>query len=185
VIFTPLPLAGAWLVEQEPRTDVRGFFARTWCAREYEAHGLETRIAQTSVSYSARRGTLRGMHYQVAPDEEVKLVHCLRGAIYDVIIDLRPDSPTYCRHLAIELTERNRLTLYVPRGFAHGFQTLVDDTEVFYQMSAFYAPEQSRGVRWNDPAFSIEWPIAPPFLLERDDRFPDFVLSGSLTCPSR
>jgi dTDP-4-dehydrorhamnose 3,5-epimerase len=171
VIFTPTRLAGAWIVAPEPQADQRGFFARTWCGREFEARGLETRVAQVSVSYTARRGTLRGMHYQAALYEEVKLVRCIRGSIYDVIIDLRPDSPTYCEHVAVVLSDWNRLALYVPKGFAHGFQTLADDSEVWYQISEFQSPDHARGVRWDDPAFSIDWPIVPPIILRRDNEY--------------
>ena len=179
MIFTPTPLAGAMVIDLKRIEDERGFFARTWCAREFAAHGLETRVAQSSVSYTRRRGTLRGMHYQVPPHEETKLVRCLRGGIYDVIIDLRPSSATFGQHLALELTAENRTALYIPKGFAHGLQTLADDTEVFYQMSEFYTPASSRGVRWDDPAFGVHWPIPDPILLERDARYPDFALTGS------
>ena len=178
MIFTPTPLAGAWLVAPEPRSDERGFFGRIWCAREFEAHGLDTRIAQVSVCYTARRGTLRGMHYQAAPHEEVKLVSCIRGSIYDAIIDLRPESLSYCQHFAVELNDRNRLALYVPKGFAHGCQALADDTEVWYQISEFYSPPDASGVRWNDPAFGIEWPIVPPIILARDNSYPDVAKAG-------
>ena len=173
--FTPTPLAGAWLVSLEPHTDERGFFARVWCAEEFAARKLDTRVAQCSLSFNQRRGTLRGMHWQAAPHEETKVVRCVRGALHDVIIDLRPDSATYTRHFAAELSAENRLALYVPAGFAHGFQTLADDTEILYQISEFYAPEAGRGVRWNDPAFGIRWPIAGPLLSERDRSYPDFV----------
>jgi len=175
VKFTPTPLAGAWLVSLEPHTDERGFFARVWCAEEFAARKLDTRVAQCSLSFNQRRGTLRGMHWQAAPHEETKVVRCVRGALHDVIIDLRPDSATYTRHFAAELSAENRLALYVPAGFAHGFQTLADDTEILYQISEFYAPEAGRGVRWNDPAFGIRWPIAGPLLSERDRSYPDFV----------
>jgi len=175
VIFTELALPGAYLIELEPYVDERGFFARVWCHRELEEHGLDTRVSQSSISYNRRRGTLRGMHFQVAPHAETKLVRCTRGSIHDVIIDLRPDSPTYLRHLAVELTAENRGTLYIPEGFAHGFQTLEDDTEVLYQMTTPYSPAHARGVRWNDPTFGIEWPIADPIIIERDDSYPDFA----------
>jgi dTDP-4-dehydrorhamnose 3,5-epimerase len=174
VKFTPTPLAGAWLIAVEPHEDERGSFARVWCAREFGAQGLDTRLVQASVSLNRRRGTLRGMHWQASPHEETKLVRCTRGAIYDVIIDLRTDSPTFTHHYAAELTADNRLALYVPPGLAHGFQTLADDTEVLYQMSAFHVPEAGRGVRWNDPAFGIRWPIAAPILNQRDATYPDF-----------
>lgn len=175
VIFTPTPLPGAMLIEPEPREDHRGSFMRIFCVEEFAAHGLETRLVQCNLSHNHRRGTLRGMHYQAAPREEVKIVRCVRGAIYDVIIDLRPDSPTYTKHFAVVLSATNRQALYVPKGFAHGFQTLEDDTEVLYQMSEFYSPEHARGVRWNDPVFGIEWPIPDPILHDRDASYPDYV----------
>ncbi len=175
MIFTPTPLDGAWLVDLERHEDDRGFFARTWCAREFAARGLDPQLAQCSLSYNRRRGTLRGMHWQAAPHEEVKLVRCVRGAIWDVIIDLRPDSPDYTRHYGVELSAATGRALWVPRGFAHGFVTLENDTEIFYQMTDFYAPEAARGVRWNDPAFGIEWPVANPEMNERDATYPDFV----------
>ena len=174
MIVTRSPLAGAVVLDLEPRHDSRGFFARTWCAREAEAAGLNPRLAQASVSYNKRRGTLRGMHYQEAPHEEAKLVRCTRGAIHDVVIDLRAASPTFGGHFAISLSAENRRMLYVPDGFAHGFQTLEDDTEVCYQISEFYAPSAARGVRWDDPAFGIEWPLPDPILNERDRSYPDF-----------
>ena len=176
MIFTETPLPGAYVIEPQRHADNRGFFARVWCEREFAAHGLETRIAQCSISLSRHRGTLRGMHFQASPHGEVKLVRCTRGSLYDVIIDLRPGSPTFARHVAVELTADNRRALYIPRGFAHGFQTLTDDTEVLYQMSDFYAPNAARGVRWNDPAFSIRWPVAKPIMLDRDRHYPDFQL---------
>ncbi len=175
MIFKPTPLAGAMIVEPEPIEDPRGFFARSWCRREAEAHGLDPRVVQCNISFNAKKGTLRGMHYQVAPHAEAKLVRCTRGAVHDVIIDLRAGSATFKRHFAIVLTSSARRMLYVPQGFAHGFQTLDDDTEVFYQMSEFHAPESARGVRWNDPAFSIRWPDVAPILSERDREYPDFV----------
>lgn len=173
--FTPTSLEGAFVVELEPHCDHRGFFARTWCQREFEEHGLDAQLVQCSVSYNERRGTLRGMHYQQPPHEEAKLVRCTAGAIHDVIVDVRPASPTYLRFIAVELSAANRRALYVPRGFAHGFQTLTDRCEVFYQMSAFFAPESARGFRWNDPLFAIEWPIDNPILVERDATYPDYV----------
>ena len=174
MIFTPTELPGAVLVDLERHEDERGYFARTWCAREFHAAGLSDRLVQASVSYSRRRGTLRGMHYQVAPHEEDKLVRCTAGAIWDVAVDLRPDSPTFLRHVAVELSAAEGRAFYIPRGFAHGFQTLEDDTEVFYQMSAFYAPEAGRGLRWNDPALGITWPLADPILHPRDAAYPDY-----------
>jgi dTDP-4-dehydrorhamnose 3,5-epimerase len=176
--FTATGLDGAVLVEMEPRCDARGFFARTWCQREFEEQGLETRLVQCNMSHNIQRGTLRGMHYQVKPHEETKLVRCTAGAIHDVIVDVRPESPTYLRHVAVELTAANRRALYIPRGFAHGFQTLTDDCEVFYQMSEFFAPDSARGFRWNDPLFGIEWPVADPIILDRDNSYSDYVPSA-------
>ncbi len=175
MIFSDTALAGAYIIEPERRADARGFFARTWCRNEFEAHGLDARLVQCSISFNSKKGTLRGMHYQTAPHEEAKLVRCTMGAIYDVIIDLRPGSPTFKRHIGVELSAENRTMLYVPAGFAHGFQTLVDNTEVFYQMSEFYAPEHSAGVRWNDPAFGIVWPPDERTIVERDQNYPDFT----------
>jgi dTDP-4-dehydrorhamnose 3,5-epimerase len=177
VIFVPTGLPAAFVVEPERREDQRGFFARTWCAREFEARGLTTRLVQCSVSFNKRKGTLRGMHYQAAPHEEAKLVRCTMGAIHDVIIDLRPASPSYKLYVAVLLTAENRRMLYVPEGFAHGFQTLVDDTEVFYQMSEFHSPAHARGVRWDDPAFAIAWPPDDRIINDRDRSYPDFTRS--------
>lgn len=176
MLFTETPLAGAFIIEPEPRADERGFFARVWCQEEFAKHGLETRLVQCSISYNARAGTLRGMHYQAHPYPEVKVIRCVRGAIFDVIIDLRRDSSTFARHFAIVLSSANRTALYVPGGLAHGFQTLVDDTEVMYQMSEFYRPSLARGVRWNDPAFAIQWPRADVRVMaDRDATYPDFA----------
>lgn len=174
--FMETKLEGAYIIEPERLEDERGFFARTFCQKEFEANGLNTRLVQCSTSYNKRKGTLRGMHYQVAPMAEAKLVRCTRGAIYDVIIDLRQESPTYSKWAAVELTADNRLMLYIPEGFAHGFQTLEDDTEVFYQMSEFFSPEYARGMRWDDPAFGIEWPISNPILSEKDRTYKGFKL---------
>lgn len=174
MIFKPTRLEGAFVVEPEKLEDGRGFFARSWCLREFEAHGLNPRMVQCNISLSKRKGTLRGIHYQAPPHAEAKLVRCTAGSIYDVIIDLRPESPTFEKYAAEVLTARNHKMLYVPEDFAHGFLTLEDDSEVFYQMSEFYVPEQSKGVRWNDPVFGIEWPIAPCILSERDRSYPDF-----------
>lgn len=174
--FTQTPLAGVYVIDIESIVDERGFFARAWCAKEFEAHGLGTGIVQTNVSFNEKAGTLRGMHYQIAPHEEAKLVRCTAGAIYDVVIDLRPASATYKRHFAAELTAENHRMLYIPAGIAHGFQTLADRSEVFYQMEAFFAPQSARGVRWNDPAFGIEWPPATRRILsDRDANWPDFA----------
>ena len=174
--FSPTALDGAYVVEPERLSDKRGFFARTWCRDEFRARGLESDLAQCSLSFNERRGTLRGMHWQCAPREEAKLVRCTAGAIYDVIIDLRPASPTYLRHVAVELTQSDRRALYVPPGCAHGFQTLTDECEVLYQMSECFAPVHARGARWNDPAFGIAWPIPDPIILERDNTYPDYVV---------
>lgn len=175
MIFTETPLPGAFVIEPERLEDTRGFFARTWCQREWEAHGLDPRLVQCSISFNKKKGTLRGMHYQAEPYGEVKLVRCTSGAIYDVIIDLRPQSPTFTQHYAVVLSADNRKMLYVPHNFAHGFQTLDDNTEVFYQMSELYTPEAARGVRWNDPAFRITWPDAQRIIIERDQQYPDFM----------
>jgi dTDP-4-dehydrorhamnose 3,5-epimerase len=172
--FTATPLADAVVIDIEPQRDDRGLFARTFCRETFLAAGLPGAFVQASVSHNLRRGTLRGLHFQAPPHEEPKLVRCTRGAIHDVIVDLRRTSATHCRWFAVELSAENRRTLYVPPGFAHGFQTLVDDTEILYQMAEPYVPELARGVRWNDPAFAIDWPIAPPFMSERDASYPDY-----------
>jgi dTDP-4-dehydrorhamnose 3,5-epimerase len=176
MIFHETGLSGAYLVELERRIDERGFFARSWCQREFAERGLNSNLVQCNISFNKERGTLRGLHFQLAPYEEAKLVRCTRGAIFDVIIDLRKDSPSFAKHYGVQLDAENRLMLFVPEGFAHGFQTIRDTTEVFYQMSEFYVPEAaSTGVRWNDPAFGIEWPIENPVMSERDRTYPDFV----------
>lgn len=174
MILTPTPLEGAYIVDPELKADVRGFFARTWCCEEAEAKGLKGRVVQCSISFNTSKGTLRGMHYQAAPYEETKLVRCTMGAIFDVIIDLRRKSPTFEKHFHVMLSAENRRMLYVPEGFAHGFQTLLDNTEVSYQMSQVHMPEYSRGVRWDDPAFGIPWPEDQRIILERDRNYPDF-----------
>jgi dTDP-4-dehydrorhamnose 3,5-epimerase len=168
--FTPLPIPGAFLIEPTPHADERGFFARTWCVREFEAHGLDPGLVQCSISVNRRRGTLRGMHYQRPPGEENKLVRCTRGAVYDVILDLRPDSSTYARWHATELTDANYSAVYIPKGVAHGFQTLVDDAELLYQMSDFHQPSLAAGIRWNDPRFGIRWPLTDDFPISARDR---------------
>jgi dTDP-4-dehydrorhamnose 3,5-epimerase len=173
--FTPAPLDGAWIIDVERREDPRGWFARTFCRREFEAHGLEPVIAQANISWSARKGTLRGMHYQVPPAAETKLVRCTRGALWDVIVDLRPDSPTFLRHFGVELTAENGRQLYVPELFAHGFLTLADDTEVAYQVGEFYTPGAERGIRHDDPALGIEWPAPVAVISEKDAAWPAFV----------
>ncbi|TXR48331.1 dTDP-4-dehydrorhamnose 3,5-epimerase [Phyllobacterium endophyticum] len=170
--FTETKLNGAWLVEVLPISDDRGSFARTFCLNEFKEHGLETRFVQHSMSHSVRKHTLRGMHFQLAPHEEVKVVSCIRGAIMDVIIDLRPHSPTCRQWAAYELSESNGRQLYIPKGFAHGFQTLRDDAIVSYLISEFYHPQASTGVRWDDPAFGIEWPALPSVLSDKDQVWP-------------
>jgi dTDP-4-dehydrorhamnose 3,5-epimerase len=170
--FEPVPLAGAFLVHPEFLEDERGMFARSFCQHEFRNFGLEALVAQCNVSLNLRRGTLRGLHFQAAPHEEAKLVRCTRGAIWDVIVDLREGSSTRYRWFAAQLNAQNHAAMYVPRGFAHGFQTLADDTEVFYQMSESYQPQLSRGLRWNDPVLGIGWPIDPPTLSPRDQQHP-------------
>lgn len=162
------------MIEPEMHEDHRGFFARTFCRREFEAHGLNPDVVQCNISFNRRKGSLRGMHFQASPYSEAKLVRCTAGSIYDVIIDLRPSSSAFKKHIGVELSARNRKMLYIPEEFAHGFQTLEDDTEVFYQMSQFYSAEHSRGVRWDDPAFGILWPPGERIIIERDRTYPDF-----------
>lgn len=174
MIFLPLELEGAFLIQPERLEDQRGCFARTWCETEAAVHGLALRTVQCNVSRNGKKGTLRGLHFQHPPHEETKLVRCTRGALLDVIVDLRRDSGTFRSWRAVELSEENGLELYIPPGFAHGFQTLQDDTEVFYQMSAFYHPEAAGGVRWDDPAFGIPWPLPDPILSPKDASYPDF-----------
>jgi len=173
--FHRTKLAGVFEVLPELKHDERGFFARTWCQNEFAQQGVNPRLVQCSLSVSARRGTLRGMHYQVAPKEETKLIRCTQGAIYDVIVDLRPKSPTYTEWIAAVLTAENHKMIYAPKGCAHGFITQADNTEVFYQMSEFYSLEASRGVRWDDPAFGIVWPEKVQVISERDLSYPNLV----------
>jgi dTDP-4-dehydrorhamnose 3,5-epimerase len=175
VKFSETALKGAFIIEPVRIEDERGFFARTFCRREFEARGLNPDLVQCSISFNHQRATLRGMHYQSAPHAEAKLVRCTRGAIYDVIIDLRPQSPTFRRWVAVDISAENHLMVYVPEGFAHGFQTLQDGTEVSYYISELYSPERARGVRWNDPAFAIGWPIADPVISARDQTHPEFI----------
>ncbi len=170
--FLTTTVAGVHVVEQERHVDERGFFARTWCAQEFEQNGLEPRLVQCSVSFNHRRGTLRGLHYQAPPAAEVKLVRCTRGALFDVALDLRPDSPTFRQWVGVELSEASGRALYIPRGCAHGFLTLADATEVAYQMSAPYAPQAARGVRWDDPFFAVAWPGPVQVIAERDRDYP-------------
>ncbi len=175
MIFTETPLEGAFVIDIQALEDERGLFARTWCQQTFRQHGLNPELKQCNISFNHRRGTLRGMHFQRAPYGEAKLVRCTRGAIFDVIIDLRPGSATWKQSFAIELTERNRTMLYIPEGFAHGFQTLADNSEVFYQMSACHEPGAASGVRWNDPAFGIAWPEEKNRIISRKDaELPDF-----------
>jgi len=176
MIFTETTLKGAYLIELEKLEDERGFFARTWCRREFGARRLMPGCVQSNVSFSKRKGTLRGLHYQRAPYEEAKLVRCTRGAIYDVIVDLRPESPTHGEWIGVELTGEGGTMLYVPENFAHGFQTLEDHTEVAYQVSQFYAPEHERGIRYDDPAFGIRWPMEVAVISEKDRTWADFRL---------
>lgn len=175
MIFEQTRLEGVVVVDLERREDDRGFFARTWCANEFADQGLTNNVVQANVSFNPRQGTLRGMHFQRAPHAETKLVRCTRGAIYDVVVDLRPGSDTYKQWLGVELTDENRRALFVPEGFAHGYQTLVADSEVSYQVSEYYTPAAEGGVRWDDPAFGIEWPDAGnAFLSDKDRSWPDF-----------
>ena len=171
----PTSLSGAWLIELEPISDTRGFFARTFCEREFAAFGLETRFVQHSTSSSTAKGTLRGMHFQSDPCSEVKIVACQKGSIFDVIVDLRPASSSYRRWEGFELSARNRRRLYIPRGLAHGFQTLSADAEVGYLISEFFAPEAACGVRYDDPAFGIKWPVPVSSISNKDKRWPDYT----------
>lgn len=179
MIFHETGLKGAYVIDLQRLEDERGFFARSWCQKEFAAHGLNPRVVQCNLSFNATKGTLRGMHYQVASFEEAKLIRCTRGSIYDVIVDIRPGSATFGKYVSIVLTSESRTMLFAPEGFAHGFLTMEDHTEVFYQMSEFYAPECARGFRWNDPAFGIEWPSDVRVLSDRDRNYPDYV------CPER
>ena len=172
--FLPLPLEGAFLIETEQVADERGFFARTFCCKEFSAHGLNPELLQCSISFNTHKGTLRGMHYQTEPHQESKLVRCTMGSIYDVIIDLRQDSATFRQWASVELSADNRKSIYIPEGFAHGFLTLVENCEVFYQISELFQPESIAGVRWNDPAFSIDWPGDVSIITDRDRDHPDF-----------
>jgi dTDP-4-dehydrorhamnose 3,5-epimerase len=175
VNFQETVLPGSFIIEPQLHVDERGFFARTWCEREFNEHKLESKIVQCNISYNAKKGTLRGMHYQIHPHAEVKLIRCTRGAIFDVIVDLRPSSPTYKQHTSVILSAENRKMLYVPKGFAHGFQTIMDDSEVFYQMSEFFAPTSARGFRWDDSAFNILWPDHIRMISLKDRSYPDFA----------
>lgn len=175
MIFTETSLAGAFIIDIEPHEDERGFFALAWSARSFEERGLDSHVAETNISFNKRKGTLRGMHFQREPFAQAKIVSCTQGAIYDVILDLRKDSPSFRQWIAIELSAQSRRRLYLPKGFAHGFQTLDDNAEVFYQMTDPYVPESSDGVRWNDPAFNINWPADERTISARDQAYPDFA----------
>jgi len=173
MIFLETPLSGAYVVEIEKHEDERGFFARSWCAREFAAKGLDHNLVQCNVSFNKLKGTLRGLHYQIPPHAEVKLVRCTKGSLFDVIVDLRKDSPTFLKWFAIELTATNYKMLYIPKLFAHGFQTLEDDTEIVYQMSVFYQPGAAKGLRWNDLRLGINWPDARRIMSEKDQAYPN------------
>ena len=178
MIFTETKLKGAFIIDLNKIEDDRGFFARAWCQKEFETHGLNPKIAQANIGFSNKKGTLRGMHYQKAPWEEAKLVRCTKGAIYDVIIDLRPDSSTHMHWVGFELTDENRKMIYVPEGFAHGYLTLTINTEIYYQTTQFFAPEFATGVRFDDPAFDIKWPIPIEVISEKDKRWPDYMMKS-------
>lgn len=178
VIFQETTLKGAFVIEMDCLQDERGFFARSYCAKEFAANGLDARLVQCNVSYNRLRGTLRGMHYQAAPAAETRVVRCTRGAIYDVIVDLRPEAPTYKKFLSVVLTADNRRMLYIPQRFAHGFLTLADDTEIFYQMSEFYSPGCAQGFRWDDPSFRISWPEKIQIISEKDRSYPNYSDRG-------
>jgi dTDP-4-dehydrorhamnose 3,5-epimerase len=174
MIFTPAPLAGAHVIESEPRVDERGFFGRAFCAREFATAGLESTFVQANNTLTGKKGTVRGFHYQLPPCAEVKLVRCIRGAVYDVIVDIRPDSTTYRQSFGATLTADNRQMMYVPKGFAHGFISLTDDAELFYMVSAFYDAKQERGLRYDDPAFGVDWPMEMTGISAKDSAWPDF-----------
>lgn len=175
--FIETELKGAYIVKLTPIEDERGFFARSFCKREFEKHKLEFSVTQCNISYNKKKGILRGMHYQKKPYEEAKLISCIKGAIYDVIIDMRCDSPTYCKWISVELTAKDYEMLYIPGGFAHGFQTLENNTTVFYHMSEFYHPESEMGIRWDDPIFAIKWPRAKKrFISTKDRSYPDYMI---------
>ncbi len=176
MIFTETSLAGAYVIEPEKIIDERGFFSRSWCEKEFLDHGINTVVKQCNISYNKKKGTLRGMHYQIEPNEEEKLVRCTKGEIFDVIVDVRPDSCTYMQHLSFVLNEFNHQMLFIPKGMAHGFLTMEDNTEVFYQMSEFFNPESANAFRWDDPLFKIEWPkIGQRIISEKDKQYPAFI----------
>ena len=172
--FIETSLSGVFIVELEPIEDERGFFARSWCSEEFKKRRLVNTLRQCNISFNKKKGTIRGMHYQGKPYEETKLVRCTKGSIYDVIIDLRPSSSTFKKNFGIELSELNHRMLYIPVGLAHGFQTLEDQTEVFYQMSQYFHESYARGIRWNDPAFSIRWPLPISYISSKDNNYEDF-----------
>jgi dTDP-4-dehydrorhamnose 3,5-epimerase len=176
MIFTETKIKGIYIIDPEPFTDERGFFARSFCKEEFQKHGLETDIVQCNISYNKKRGTLRGMHYQVPPFEEAKIVSCTNGSIYDVVLDLRRDSATYCQWVAVELSADNYRMVFIPKGCAHGFQTLVDNTVVYYQMTEVFHPESASGVRWNDPVFGIQWVLDETIISEKDKNLSDFCI---------
>jgi dTDP-4-dehydrorhamnose 3,5-epimerase len=175
MLFYESALPGVFEIHLDPHADNRGFFARSWCRKEFDAHGLNSNLVQCNISFNARKGTLRGMHLQAQPFAEAKLIRCTQGAIFDVVLDLRPASTAFRKWIAVELSAANRHMLYIPEGCAHGFLTLADDTEIFYQMSEYYDATSSRGVRWNDPAFGNRWPDSVEVISERDRTYPDFV----------
>jgi dTDP-4-dehydrorhamnose 3,5-epimerase len=185
MILAATRLAGAWLIDIEPRKDERGFFARTWCRQELSAQGLDTEIAQESLSFSRRRGTVRGLHFQRPPHDETKIARCVRGAVFDVIVDLRPGAATYLGWQGFELTADNRRAIYIPKGFAHGFQTLTDDAEVAYQISAFYAPEAAAGYRYDDAAFGVVWPLPVAVISKHDLGWPAFKPANPVPTASK
>ena len=168
MVFNKLPLDGLYLIDLNRLEDERGFFARTFCEKEFEKNGLHSKFPQSNISFNLKKGTIRGMHFQIAPHEEIKIVRCTRGAIFDVVVDLRPTSITYKKWFGVELSDSNRSMLYIPEGFAHGFQTLADQTELFYQMSTAYIPDAARGVRWDDPLLQIQWPLPVSIISQKD-----------------
>jgi dTDP-4-dehydrorhamnose 3,5-epimerase len=181
MIFSETKISGVYVIDVERRRDGRGFFARTWCERELQENGLTNSVVQENVAFSHKQGCVRGMHFQLFPHEEVKIVRCTMGAVYDVAIDLRPDSPTHKKWMAVELTADNHRMVYIPEGCAHGYQTLVDNSEICYQTSRFYAPDVARGVRYNDPAFSVDWPLPVQVISEADSSWPDYVANLELS----
>ena len=176
MIFTETKIKGVYIIEPELLTDERGFFARSFCKEEFQKHGLDTDIVQCNISYNKKKGTLRGMHYQVPPFEEAKIVSCTKGSIYDVVVDLRRDSLTYCQWVATDLSDKNFKMIYIPRGCAHGFQTLEDNTRIYYQMTEFFRPEYAQGVRWDDSVFKIDWPISKLTISHKDQSYLNYLM---------